>query len=108
MDVIQFLNHLQHLKSTSGDHPQVKELILPFTFCLAKQTRVRLPRDNEPELSQVWEKREESWRAFWKARGGKEVLSRSGQASVNGIVVFIQRALFLSALLRFELQRPFG
>lgn len=97
-----------HLKSTSGDHPQVKELILPFTFCLAKQTRVRLPRDNEPELSQVWEKREESWRAFWKARGGKEVLSRSGQASVNGIVVFIQRALFLSALLRFELQRPFG
>ena len=94
-DVISFFNHPQHLKSTSGDHPQLKELKLPFTFFLAKQTCVRLARDNEPELSQVWDKREENWRAFWKAQGGKGTLSGSGRASVNGIVVFIVCILFL-------------
>ena len=31
----------------------------------------------------MWEKREENWNAFWKARGG-EPLEKSGKAAVDG------------------------
>jgi hypothetical protein len=31
-----------------------------------------------------WQKREEDWKAFWKARGGKEELSKGGKAVVGG------------------------
>ncbi|KAF8898889.1 ER-golgi trafficking TRAPP I complex 85 kDa subunit-domain-containing protein [Infundibulicybe gibba] len=71
-----------HFKSISGDSVPLQDLELPFTFCLRKQTRVRLGRTPDG-VQDEWEKREEDWRTFWRARGGKEALTKSGQAAVG-------------------------
>jgi trafficking protein particle complex subunit 8 len=62
----------------------LSDLQLPFAFCLKRQTRLRLPRENvNGKRDAEWEKREDNWRTFWKNRGG-ESLHKSGKAVVNG------------------------
>jgi len=51
---------------------------------------VRLPRASVSGSPPLWEKREEDWNAFWKARGG-EPLEKSGKAAVDGNFVFYHR-----------------
>ena len=74
---------LQHFQAISKNPAPLSDLKLPFTFCLTRQTRLRLPRDTADGEPSVWEKREEDWQAFWKSRG-KEVLQKSGKGAVDG------------------------
>ena len=73
----------QHFKSTSPDDVTLSDLTPPFTFCLVRHSRVRLPGSSVSGSPVVWEKREADWTAFWKTRG-KEPLERSGKAAVDG------------------------
>jgi hypothetical protein len=74
---------LQHFKSTSPDDATLSDLSPPFTFCVVRHTRVRLPRDSMSGSPMMWEKREADWNAFWKAHD-KEPLEKSGKAAVDG------------------------
>ncbi|KAJ7783643.1 ER-golgi trafficking TRAPP I complex 85 kDa subunit-domain-containing protein [Mycena maculata] len=72
-----------HFKSTAGDQVQLLDLKLPFTFCLQNQTRIRLSRDTQEDGGDEWQSREESWKTFWKERGGTEGLAKTGKATVD-------------------------
>ncbi|KAG6862433.1 hypothetical protein C0995_011873 [Termitomyces sp. Mi166 len=73
-----------HFKETSPES-KLNDLKLPFTFCLTRQTRLRLSGDMQDGPSGVWNSREERWRTFYKSLGHKEGLSASGKASVNEV-----------------------
>ncbi|TFY79762.1 hypothetical protein EWM64_g4249 [Hericium alpestre] len=72
----------QHFLDTSADSADLSEMKLPVTFCVAKQTRVRLPGESVGGNATVWDKREETWRSYWKSQG-KEGLQSTGKAPVN-------------------------
>jgi hypothetical protein len=74
---------MQHFKANAKDLTTLSDLKLPFTFCLSRQTRLRLPRDITEGEPSVWEKREEDWKSFWRTRG-KEGLQKNGKAAVDG------------------------
>lgn len=96
---------MQHFLDTSGDKVDLTELKLPLTFCLAKQTKIRLQSDSSGSDLDDWKKREDDWREFWKPRG-KETLDNKRTAAVNGIAIcqplFV---LYAHALLRNTLGR---
>jgi hypothetical protein len=72
----------QHLASVADGKEDLAELKLPMTFCVPRQTKVRLPRDSLGGDAE-WETREEDWQTFWKPRG-PERLKQGGKAAVNG------------------------
>ncbi|GLB36017.1 putative ER-Golgi trafficking TRAPP I complex 85 kDa subunit [Lyophyllum shimeji] len=72
-----------HFKATSTESHQLGDLKLPFTFCLTRQTRLRLPSDIQKGSRSLWETREEQWKTFSKSLGRKEGLSSNGKASVD-------------------------
>ncbi|RDB28485.1 Transport protein particle subunit trs85-1 [Hypsizygus marmoreus] len=72
-----------HFKATSGNSLELTDLKLPFTFCLVRQTRLRVSGDATNGAGGVWETREDLWKTFWKSRGRKEGLSSTGKASIN-------------------------
>ncbi|KAG6878643.1 hypothetical protein C0993_001166 [Termitomyces sp. T159_Od127] len=74
-----------HFKETLPESKQLKDLKLPFTFCLTQRTRLRLTGDVQDAVSEAWESLEELWKKFSKSIGCKEGLSGSGKASVNEI-----------------------
>ncbi|KAF8078759.1 ER-golgi trafficking TRAPP I complex 85 kDa subunit-domain-containing protein [Lyophyllum atratum] len=74
-----------HFKATTTGSAQLTDLKLPFTFCLERQTRVRLPGDIQTGSGSLWAAREEQWKSFSKSRGSNEGLSTNGKASVNEI-----------------------
>jgi trafficking protein particle complex subunit 8 len=76
----------QHFKATARDLAPISDLKLPFTFCVTRQIRLRLPRDITDGEPSLWEKREEDWKFFWKSRG-KEGLRKSGKAAVDGKLI---------------------
>lgn len=63
---------------------QLNDLNLPFSFCVKRQTQLRLPGGNHEGANDVWVRREEDWKAFRKASNFKEGLAQNGMASVNG------------------------
>ncbi|KII93831.1 hypothetical protein PLICRDRAFT_36073 [Plicaturopsis crispa FD-325 SS-3] len=73
---------LQHLKDTAEGAVDTSDLKLPFTLCLVRPTKIRLPRGHLDSEEAEWETREDDWRAFWKSRG-KETLEKSGKAAVD-------------------------
>ncbi|KAG6911541.1 hypothetical protein DXG01_011843 [Tephrocybe rancida] len=72
-----------HFKATSSESRELVDLKLPFTFCLERQTRLRLAGDIQGGATSVWETREERWKTFYKTLGRKAGLSANGKASVN-------------------------
>ncbi|KAG5647603.1 hypothetical protein DXG03_008956 [Asterophora parasitica] len=72
-----------HFKATSPDTDQLADLKMPFTFCLERQTRLRLLDATQNSEDTVWEAREGQWKTFSKSLGRKEGLSSSGKASVD-------------------------
>ncbi|KAF5384925.1 hypothetical protein D9615_001402 [Tricholomella constricta] len=69
--------------ATSPDNDQLADLKLPFTFCLERQTRLRLPGDTEHGAGNLWEARDDQWKSFSRSLGRKEGLAPSGKAFVN-------------------------
>ncbi|KAG6841941.1 hypothetical protein C0991_005121 [Blastosporella zonata] len=72
-----------HFKAISPESKELTNLKLPFTFSLARQTRLRLPDDMQGGSIRVWETREQQWKAFYQSLGRKEGLSAGGKALVN-------------------------
>ncbi|KZP10535.1 hypothetical protein FIBSPDRAFT_1051266 [Athelia psychrophila] len=71
-----------HFKETSPDDPALSDLKAPFTFIVVRHSRIRLPNDSTLGSIEEWQKREETWNAFWKTQD-KASLSKSGKAAVD-------------------------
>ncbi|KAH6916862.1 ER-golgi trafficking TRAPP I complex 85 kDa subunit-domain-containing protein [Coprinopsis sp. MPI-PUGE-AT-0042] len=63
-----------HLSSTNPDSLTSLDWKLPLQFSRPEQCKIRFAYEEQPAGAGVREKRESQWRAFWKARGGKEPL----------------------------------
>ncbi|KAF8917701.1 ER-golgi trafficking TRAPP I complex 85 kDa subunit-domain-containing protein [Mucidula mucida] len=74
---------LAHYTTTSPDRVLLKDLKLPFSFCVPQQCRTRLARGNAQGNKSEWEKREEDWSSFWKQNGGSEGIAKGGCAAVD-------------------------
>ncbi|KAK0464963.1 ER-golgi trafficking TRAPP I complex 85 kDa subunit-domain-containing protein [Desarmillaria tabescens] len=72
---------LAHYISTPSDKMALKDLSLPFNFCVPKQCFVRLPHVSSDESH--WEQREEDWIRFRKEQGSPEGLAKGGYAAVD-------------------------
>ncbi|KAF8846247.1 hypothetical protein BDN67DRAFT_986591 [Paxillus ammoniavirescens] len=73
---------LSHLKSISDQKIDFRDLILPITFAIPASSKARLPRDSTSGDQSEWERKEDTWRSFWRPRG-KETLEKSGKAAVG-------------------------
>ncbi len=60
----------------------LKDLNLPFNFCVPRQCCVRLPHVSSDE--DRWKQREEEWVRFRKEQGSSEGLAKGGHAAVDG------------------------
>lgn len=74
---------LKHFLATSQNRRLLADLQLPVTFCVPRETKVRLPREGLDNEKSVWASREESWRQFWKPHGNERLIN-SGKAAING------------------------
>ncbi|KAF9010359.1 hypothetical protein BDZ89DRAFT_996309 [Hymenopellis radicata] len=74
---------LAHYTTTSPNRVLLKDLKLPFSFCVPQQCRTRLARGNAQGNKSEWEKREEDWGRFWKQNGGSEGIAKGGCAAVD-------------------------
>ncbi|KAG5652297.1 hypothetical protein H0H81_005519 [Sphagnurus paluster] len=72
-----------HFKATSPDSRQLVDLKLPFTYCIQRQAKLRLPDTSHSGALNVWKAREEQWNTFTKSQGIKQGLASSGKASVD-------------------------
>ncbi|PBK77412.1 hypothetical protein ARMSODRAFT_280722 [Armillaria solidipes] len=72
---------LAHYISTPSDKMALKDLNLPFNFCVPRQCCVRLPHVSSDE--DRWKQREEDWVRFRKERGSSEGLAKGGHAAVD-------------------------
>ncbi|TFK36848.1 ER-golgi trafficking TRAPP I complex 85 kDa subunit-domain-containing protein [Crucibulum laeve] len=83
---------LGHFQATEPEKASVSNLKLPFKFCLQHQTRVRFSDDNIDAQSDEWSVREQTWKTFWKSRGGTETFAKSVKAS-TGELFWVDMAL---------------
>ncbi|KXN83896.1 hypothetical protein AN958_00976 [Leucoagaricus sp. SymC.cos] len=72
-----------HLKDTQPEKAASADLRLPFKFCQVKQSKLRFTGDGLFGDARTWERREENWKTFWKAQGGKEGFANSGDIIVG-------------------------
>ncbi|KAK0478294.1 ER-golgi trafficking TRAPP I complex 85 kDa subunit-domain-containing protein [Armillaria novae-zelandiae] len=72
---------LAHYISTPSDKMALKDLKLPFNFCVPRQCCVRLPHVSSDE--DRWKQREEGWVRFRKEQGCSESLAKGGHAAVD-------------------------
>ncbi|KAG7450664.1 uncharacterized protein BT62DRAFT_927934 [Guyanagaster necrorhizus] len=72
---------LAHYISTPSDKMVLKDLSLPFNFCVPRQCCVRLPHVRSDE--DHWKQREEDWIRFCKEQGLSEGLAKGGDAAVD-------------------------
>ena len=75
---------LQHLSSTEPDKIAAADLKIPIRFCVEGQTRIRYLTDSVNDDASTWDELEETWRTFWKSRGGKEGLVDRKKACTGG------------------------
>lgn len=70
----------------SAEGKLLLDLKLPFAFSQPKETKIRLKSDLGLDTTESWEKREETWRAFWRKGGRKEVLESTSKAYTGGML----------------------
>ncbi|KAF8167761.1 ER-golgi trafficking TRAPP I complex 85 kDa subunit-domain-containing protein [Crassisporium funariophilum] len=74
-----------YFKSTDPDKVPGTALQLPIRLCVTSQLRVRFTGDGVDGDGAVWVARQEDWKAFWKARGGKEGIADGGKVCTNDL-----------------------
>lgn len=82
-----------------SDKTSKTDLTIPLKLCVNKQCRLRFSGDSTNGDLNVWLKRQEDWRSFWRLKGGKENLVPGGKVSTNGTLdalTFGKRLIFLS------------
>jgi hypothetical protein len=75
---------LQHLSTTEPDKIAAADLKIPIRFCVEGQTRIRFLTGSVNDDASTWDELEETWRTFWKSRGGKEGLVDRKKACTGG------------------------
>jgi trafficking protein particle complex subunit 8 len=73
----------KHLLKIDEGYSKETDLKLPFKFCDARASRIRIPRASLDDDPDEWERLADEWQAFWKTRG-KERLETDQKAAVNG------------------------
>lgn len=75
-----------HLSSTEPDKIAAADLQIPIRFCVEGQTKIRFPTDSVNDDARSWDELEETWRTFWKSRGGKEGLVDRKKACTGELI----------------------
>jgi hypothetical protein len=102
---IIFNNQTQHFKSVPEYSAILSNLKPPVTFCLSRQTRLRLPLDSMDSHSNEWQTMVDGWHCFWKNHG-QEVLETTRKAAVGGIITQFKALVTDTEVITF--QRPSG
>ncbi|KAG6819496.1 hypothetical protein H0H93_011310 [Arthromyces matolae] len=74
-----------HFKATSSESTQLSDLKMPFAFCVAHQTRMRLADNMQDGELDVWDTLKKQWKTFAKSLPCMQELLVSGKAAVNEV-----------------------
>ncbi|KAF9076140.1 ER-golgi trafficking TRAPP I complex 85 kDa subunit-domain-containing protein [Rhodocollybia butyracea] len=73
----------EHLKTNLTNLEQLKDITIPFSFCVPRQTQLRFLNNDDGGEFSGWDKCEEAWSRFSRSHGLNSHLATESKAYVN-------------------------